>query len=370
MGKLLKVLTVIILLLSVAAFIMGLSNFKKRELLIGRTHALEEKIIQISMTLEEKEPAFDGSSNYPERDIDEVSGRQLESPNRSDFWNNYNEALELVGASTVDLRGDTSRSQLRTYYQLDNEGNVVLDLQNRPQTKGAGTMDELLSKVLDRAGAQLRRLNATRTQLTDVRQELVNVIGLLNEEKRLRRGNLGTIVEREQEINQLNAKVRDLDSQISRLEREKSELNDSINELRATIAVKDEQLVSYDAQVKRLDEEIKRLTITRGTGGEKVNGSVKGAVQLTAGIKGSVAHVNEEWAYVLVKLTADAVAEITAGGTFSPVEMMVHRRTSEGEVIVTRLRIINPPNKDNVVIADNMYGWEQMPVETGDVVIY
>src|SRR5690554_4389529 len=105
MGKLLKVLTVIILLLSVVAFIMGLSNFKKRELLIGRTHALEEKISQISLTLEEKEPVFDGISNHPERDIDEVSARQLDAPSKTDFWSDYNDSLELLGTQTLDLRG-------------------------------------------------------------------------------------------------------------------------------------------------------------------------------------------------------------------------------------------------------------------------
>lgn len=369
MGKLLKVLTVIILFLSVAAFIMGLSNFKKRELLIGRTHALEEKIIQISMTLEEKEPVFEGVLNHPERDIDEVTARQLQSPNTTDFWSDYNDSLEMLGTSTLDLRGESSRLQLRTYYQLDSEGNLVLDIQKRPRTSGPGTMEEVLNNVLDRAGAQLRRLNATRAQLTVVRQELENVVELLNEEKRMHRRDLGDINARDEKIVKLDTKIRDLESQISRLEREKSELNDVINELRATIAEKDEQLVAYDAQVKRLNEEIKRLSLTDRSV-DKSSGVVEGAVQLTAGVKGSVAHVNEEWAYVLVKLTPEASAEITVGGTFSPVEMMVHRKTSEGEVIVTRLRVINPPNKDDVVIADNMYGWEQMPVEIGDVVIY
>jgi len=369
MGKLLKVLTVIILLLSVAAFVMGLSNFKKRELLIGRTQALEEKIIQISMTLEEKEPVFDGISNYPERDIDEVSDRQLESPNRSDFWSDYNESLEVTGTPPLDLRGEPSRIQLRTYYQLDSEGKVVLDIQKRPRTAGPGTMEELLDKVLDRAGAQLRRLNATRAQLRLARQELVSVIEMLNEEKRVHRSDLQSIAKLKQEIDQQKLKIRDLETQISRLEREKSELNDSINELRVTVAEKDEQLVAYDVQVKRLNLEIDRLSMMDRSG-DKGSGVVEGAVQLTAGIKGSVAHVNKEWAYVLVKLTPEAAAEIKAGGTFSPVEMMVHRKTAEDEVIVTRLRIITPPNKDNVVIADNMYGWEQMPVEAGDIVIY
>ncbi len=368
MGKLLKVLTVFILLLSILAFVMGLANFNKRELLIGRTHSLEEKIIQISMTLEEKEPMFDGVPNHPERDIDEVTARPLDMPNKTDFWSNYSDALEVVGAPTLQLNNDSSRLQLRTYFLKDAEGKVIKDVQKRPRTKGPGTMDELLVNVLDRASAQLKRLNSTRTQLTHVRQELESVIELLNTEKKERRLNLGTIAQLQTKIGELEAEIDRQKREIARLEREKSELNDTITELRATVAQKDEQLTAYDAQVKRLNEEIKRLSLTDRT--DKDAGTVKGVIQLTAGVKGSVAHVDKEWAYVLVKLTTDAAAEITAGGAFTPVEMMVHRKTSAGEVIVTRLRITNPPNKDNIVIADNMYGWEQVPIEAGDIVIY
>ena len=56
---------------------------------------------------------------------------------------------------------------------------------------------------------------------------------------------------------------------------------------------------------------------------------------------------------------------------FQPVELMVHRKSAEGEdVIVTRIRLINPPSDDGLTIGENMYGWEQIPVEPGDAVIY
>ncbi len=368
MGKLLKVLTVIILLLSILAFVMGLSNFSKRELLIGRTHALEQKIIQISMTLEEKDPVFDGIPNHPERDVDEVTDRQLDMPNRTNFWSDYNDALEILGTPKLDLSSESARQQLRMYYKLDAEGKIERDFQNRPRTAGTGTMDELLNMVLGAARDQYNRLNQTRTQLTVVRRELATVIELLNEEKRLRRIDRGTITSLNRRIGELEATIDRQTSQIARLEREKSELNDTINELRGIIAEKDEQIVAYDAQVKRLNEEIKRLSLTDRT--DREAGVVRGAVQLTAGVKGTVSHVDPQWAYVLVTLSPEAADEITAGGTFSPIEMMVHRTTDAGDAIVTRLRIINPPNKNNVVIADNMYGWEQMPVEVGDIVIY
>lgn len=368
MGKLLKVLTVIVLLLSIGAFVMGLSNFSKRELLIGRTHALEEKIIQISMTLEDKEPVFDGVASHTERDIDEVTARPLEIPNKSDFWSGYNDSMEIIGTPTIRLDNEASRMQLRTYYLLDPMGKVVKDIQKRPKTQGTGTMDELLTGVLDKAGAQLKRLNATRAQLAVVRQELETVIDALNTEKKERRVNLRTIAELTQKIGDLEAKIEGLNADIARLEREKAELNDTILELNDKIAKKDEELVALGAQVARLEEKVKILTVTGPLNPSGGKGGT--APTLTPGVKGTIAHVDPNWAFVLVKLTPEAVSEITGGEGFAPVEMMVHRKTAAGDAIVTRLRIGNPPNKDNLVIADNMYGWEQMPLEVGDNVIY
>lgn len=371
MGKLLKVLTVIILLLSVLAFVMGLSNFNKRELLIGRTHALEEKVIQISMTLEETDPVFDGVASHPERDTDEVTARPLDMPTKSEFWKDYQDAYELPGTKFLKLDNETARLQLRTYYLIDKTtGKVVKDFQKRPKTTGEGTMDELLSKVLDRAKAQLKNLNSTRAQLTVVRQELESDINLLNEEKKARRLNLATIAQLEEKIGKLEAEIESKNTEIARLEREKAELNDNITGLNDTVAKKDEQIKEYDAQVKRLNQEIERLKVSPpGPGGNPALGG-DSVITLSPGVKGAVAHVDKQWSFVLVKLTPETAKEINASKNFSPFELMVHRKTATGDVIVTRLRITNPPNKENLVVADNIYGWEQVPVEVGDNVIY
>ena len=53
MGTLRKVLTVFVLLLSIAAFVLGLANFDKRENLIGRTHELEQAVIGLANFIED-----------------------------------------------------------------------------------------------------------------------------------------------------------------------------------------------------------------------------------------------------------------------------------------------------------------------------
>ena len=86
---------------------------------------------------------------------------------------------------------------------------------------------------------------------------------------------------------------------------------------------------------------------------------------------GKVREVNREFSFVIVELTPEARAEVMPEGEFQPVELMVHRKSAEGEdVIVTRIRLINPPSDDGLTIGENMYGWEQIPVEPGDAVIY
>ena len=89
---------------------------------------------------------------------------------------------------------------------------------------------------------------------------------------------------------------------------------------------------------------------------------------LTAGPKGSVMLTNTDWAFVLVKFTDEAKAEITADG-FVPIDMMVHRKINGVDTIVTRIRVTTPPDKNNVSIADIVYGWDQIPIQVGDTVV-
>ena len=147
-----------------------------------------------------------------------------------------------------------------------------------------------------------------------------------------------------------------------------------MTDLRSEIDQKDQDIATKDTEITRLREELTRLSVDAGSssGGKRASsaGSSDGPAALAPGVKGKVCKVESEWGYVIVELTPEAAAEITAG-EFAPVEMMVHRRNSDGtEAIVTRIQVTNPPNARNITVADNMFGWEQMPVQTGDEVVY
>ena len=374
MGKLLKVLVVVIFVLALAAFWMGFQNFGKRELLIGRTRALEDFAKKIVTTIEASEPEDAPVVNHPEWDVDDVTDRPNDNPQMSSFWESYEDRLE-GSAPTMSFRGKDS--QLAAYYKMSN-GKVETDVQGRPKTDGKGTMNELLEDAFQKAKDQTARLLATREQMKSVREKFEDVIEMLNEEKKLRRTQMAEVVRArqlaEEKENQFIAK----EGEVARLNREKDDLNDEISSLNDQIAERDQSIADLKSQIERLRSDITKITFDSSSGGGATTASAKRGDEptkdaWTPGVKGKVVKVDGELSFVVVGLSPEAAAEIRPeeGQTFAPVEMMVRRKGADGnDRIVTRIRIVNPPNSDNLAIADNMYGWEQVPVEVGDDVVY
>ena len=378
MGKLLKVLTIFVFLFSVAAFVLGVLNFNKRELLIGRTNMLEQYVTKLAATIETEQPEFDGTPDHTEWDVDEVTDRVNDDPEMSEFWNTYSNALETSGTVFVNLGTRQNKDILATYYHMvpnpEKPGEMMVDrdMQGAPVVEGAGTMHDLLEDTLARADAQIKRLNTTRQQLITLRMQLDEVAGLLNEEKQQRRANLATITQLNKKIEELENVIVQKDNEIARLEREKAELNDQIAMLNDQIAAKDQQIQEQETQIARLKEQIDRLLASVAEDGRGPGSTITlSQLALTPGVKGKIREVNREFSFVIVELTEEAKAEVMPEGEFHPIELMVHRKGADGEdIIVTRIRLINPPSDDRLTIGENMYGWEQIPVEPGDAVIY
>lgn len=388
MGKVLKILTVIVFLLSIAAFVLGMMNFNKRELLIARTHVLETSIIKLAGTLEAADPVFEGVADHAEYDVDEVSDMPNDTPAESDFWSSYDDKYEIMGGATMNLNNEDDKFTLRQYYFKANpetpnkpdyfNGKPIKNSLGVFKTDGTGTMKELLSKIQDRANQQQAWLNSTREQLKTVREELETVIELLNTEKKAHRQSKATITSLNKKIADLEVQIDGLEKKIAQLEREKLELNDKISSLESELAQKNEEIASQASDIATLKEEIKRLTAVDAVGAVSANGkdSAKSNIILTPGKKGSVVGVNSEYAFVVVKLSDETMKEILGNdlsGEFAPVEVMVIRDGFSGPAgnIVTRLRIDRiSRDGSNLGYADNLYGWEQSPVEVGDTVIY
>lgn len=404
MGTLLKVLTVFILLLGIAAFVLGLANFEKRENLIGRTHELEQAVIGLANFIEDPgavraaaaddddldvdaaaAAADDGAEDveHVSWDIDQVDAQPNDAPAMDDFWDSYKDSLEKSDFQTLDFSTRDKKDQLMTYYAFDwvsENGKRKRVLRrnafDQPVAEGPGTMHDLLKDMQEKAKYQLQLLGETRIQLRTVREQLEEVAKLLNKEKKEHRAS-------KQEIVRLNGKISDLEGtinqqklEIARLEREKSELQDRITALEEEVAEKDQRLAEANNVIEQQKEEIRRLRVENVPTGTARGGGAAGGggqVRLSPGVKGKIARVNAENAFVIVELTPEAVEEILPGGEFpAPVDMMVRRKGAGGaDEIVTRIRIIAPPNSQNLAIADNVYGWQQTEtVEVGDEVVY
>ncbi len=388
MGKVLKVLTIIVFLLSIVAFILGMMNFNKRELLIARTRVLEESLIKIASTFEAADPVFEGDADHDEYDVDDVTDMPNDAPTTSEFWESYDDSLEVMDVSTLNLNTEDARFTLRQYYFLADPENPsvpnyetgvpVKDSLGEFKTSGSGTMQELLDLVQERANGQRHLLLKTREQLISVREELEKVINLYNEEKKSHRQSKATITSLNQKIAELEEKISTLERQISQLEREKVELTDKISALEAELALKAEENTSLASEISSLKEEIKRLTETDPVGAVAAPGGSGpiSTVVLSPGNKGKIVGVDNSCDLVVVQLTDAAMKEILGedmSKEFVPIEMMVIREGLDGPAgpIVTRIRIDRVSlDGSNLGYADNLYGWEQSPVQVGDSVIY
>lgn len=111
-------LLVLFMLTGLALFGCKKEFVQHNEELYDRADIIERNIIYIASTLEASDPVFEGVANHPEYDIDEVTDMPNDAPTTSDFWESYDDSLEVMDVSTLDLNTEDARFALRQYYFL------------------------------------------------------------------------------------------------------------------------------------------------------------------------------------------------------------------------------------------------------------
>lgn len=365
MGKLLKVLTVVFLILSAAALYLGVQLFSKREVLKGRTQKLENAVISLG-TFIESEPAEPQTAAFSERDMSDCTAELLESPELSDFWRTYSLQLEKQNLPTMELA--PRRAELMSYYQRDPvTQKIKRDEMGYPVTKGKGTMQYVLDDVLNKAQSQLQRLNETRHELKVVREELVATIDDLNARKS---GLREALIETEQskaaltEQEELAAQAQ---KQAEELRQQKQAAADELAAERAKSAKLEDEAKDMQANIKNLKARLATAGASMQQGAEPLM-----ARKIDTGVKGSVAAVNPSWNFAVVKLTDEFVIAMLGedkSGEFQPIELLVKRADSSG-TFVTKVRLTQIKRDQNLAIADILGDWQQAPVEDGDILFY
>lgn len=378
MDKTLRVLAIFILILAIVAMVFAQLSFMKRQVLLGRNSMFEEQIIKVAKTIEAAD-APDVPAPDVQKDVAEVSDREVANPERTSIFENYPAKLETQNLATLDYSGIDKRRQLRSYYVLDQQtGKYILsDLDGKPKKDGPGSMAALLEDMLNRSIAQKAVLEKTRGELLKSRELVTSLVTEMNKMKVEWRVTKRELKESREECAKLKEEKAALEAQVSKLTAEKKELTAELADAKAENEKKDGEIVVLREQIAQLERINKELKERIRPGSQANAGGVDGisVSQLTAGVKGKVVDANDEYKFIIIEFTDEAMVEMMGPERANPLpqlEMNVRRtgRQSASGEFVTRVKIRQAVRGKNLVVADILTDWQQVPVEKADVVFF
>jgi hypothetical protein len=386
MGKVLRVLIVLILVIGAGALFLEFQISGMREALVGRTHKFADAIKRIAGTIEAEPPIDMPARSLPERDISPVTADERPNPDRKTFWSTYPFQLEQDNLKPLDYNTDAMAKQMRQYYfeELDTaKGSLVRTRDphdpRKYATSGKGTLQEALDNLFIRAKAQNETLNLTRAQLKKTAEELVDLINEFNRLKQDGRIDKKSLDERLTEITRLAGVVAERDAKIKKLEAPVTELEIEEARLKAEIVSLKETILGNETTIDSLTrkiEELGGLVVKKPPlGGTNMNPVDNHDNMLTPGDKGKIVAYDDKLKFVLIELSPAFMKELLGQNldqALPQVEMMVRRpglKTAAGDFI-TRIRLRQVFRDQALFTADVLTDWQQHPVEKGDVVFF
>lgn len=221
------------------------------------------------------------------------------------------------------------------------------------QAKPGGTpaMDGPLNQMVNAAQRQLTRLNDTRTELADAKTVLANTIETLKNTSNELVAAQGTIKDQNATIEARNATISEKEVAIQKLEKEKTDLLANVESMK-------QQTDDLEAENQELKDNNDALQAKVTELDKIINPELRKAA-LPKGMLGNVAFVNPEWNFVVMRISPDGVKNIVPD-----LELLIHRR----DRLVGKVRVQTVV--DNLVVAEILSDWQQMPCEKGDYVMY
>jgi len=377
MGKLLRVLVVVILVLSVFALFFANKLFAKKEILSKRLNVLEEQVVKVAKTIEAQDAA-DVAAPELQKDISEVSERELANPEKESVLENYAAKLEQQNLPTIDFGSTEKRRQLRNYFALNSDGSEILDpLDNKPTTKGPGSMREILDQLFDRAKAQQATLNKTRAELAKMRELLTSSVGDVNKLKGEGRTTKKELKDSRDQLTTVQGEKEALEGRVAKLTAEKKELAAEAADAKSEVERLNGEKVSLGEDLAKAQVTIEELKKRLQGGGNRpaASDNAVAVASLTAGDKGKIIETNDELKFAIIEFSNDAMAEMLGPerqNALPQLEMNVRRagRQSAAGEFVTRIKLRQAVRDKNLVVADILSDWQQTAVEKGDVVFF
>jgi hypothetical protein len=368
MIKTLKVTVVALFIIAGVALTLTIMLFNRRQVLLGRTVALEKAITQVASTCEVPETDVPESPHYTERDIDFIAAEILPAPRLSDFWQHYNPQLETPTHETLNLM--SRQRELQSYFKIDR---ATMKPQRDPITRerirtGHGTMQAVLQEVVAASEEQLNRLNATRHQLTVLREETTEAAVELNTRKQELRESLCSIVKRDSKIDSLQSDIQDREN--------------TINEHHETIVSLEGQLLDSEHLAALQLEDMERLTNNVAYWRQRYNDLAgKGTLPtrrtwttMSRGQKGTVATVDNALNYVVMELNDAFVDEyrqaMESESTQPPPELMIVRQHNAEDVFIAKVKLGTVDIHKGLAVGAVLSSWQQDIIRKDDRVLY
>jgi len=378
MDKALRVLAIVILLLAIVAMVFAQMAFDKRQVLLGRNMLLEKYVINVAKSIEAAD-APEVAAPDLQKDVAEVSDRELANPERDSILANYPAKYETQQLPALDYTTDKNRLQLRTYYVLDQLGKKIPTTIDGPYKKdGPGSMAAILEEFQTRALAQKAALEKTRSELTKMRELLTTQINEMNKMKADWRVTKRELTESRAECEKLKEEKAALEAQVAKLTAEKKELQAElenekaeVQRLTGEVASLRDVITQQLKTIKELKEYIKTGGIGAGAGKDKE----VAVAELTAGVKGKIVDTNDEYKFVIVEFTDAAMVEMLGDERkkkLPQLELNIRRagRQSASGEFVTKIKLNKAVAGKNLVVAEILTDWQQVAVEKDDVVFF
>lgn len=377
MNKALHALVYVTLVVAAAALFFEIQLDGKRELLKDRNRQLEDYIVKISNTIEKSDATKPASLPEARKDVSAVEAKLVDSPETENVLEDYPAQLEEANLDTLKW-DDKERIQLRQLYKLDGEGNKIPDAANPGDfvKKGAGTAQELLDQLFERAKAQQAKLNTTRAELANVRTKLEALVNDYNKLKPEGRQDKVSLEEKKAQIEELEQAKAAVEEQLTKTKSQIDDLNAEIKSLKdERDTAKDEtEAVKEDlAKTQKLVDQLKKLLQNQPARQQTVASGTVNVAPLTVGNKGKIVEVNSKLMFAVVEFDEDAMKELLGPerqNALPQLEMGIRRTGFQGPAgeYVGRLRLRQSVAGKNFVIADLLGDWLQTEVKKGDVV--
>ena len=341
---------------------------------------LEDQFIKLAKTIEAADAA-DATAPSVQKDISEVSDREIANPEKESVLEAYPIKLEQQNLPTLDFGSTDKRLQLRNYFALKPDGSYDPDpVDNKPRVKGPGTMQELMDQLFDRAKAQQAVLNKTRAELAKMREQFTAAIEESNKLKGSSRTAKIELKTAKEQVAAITAEKEALDGRISKLTSEKKEMAAELADAKNEVEKANEEKLTVNEELVKVNQKYEELKERFTAGTRKLAGTMQNETSstvtaLTAGDKGKVIETNDELKFVIIDFSAEAIAEMLGAdrqNQLPQLEMNIRRpgRQSAAGEFVTRIKLRQAVLGKNLVVADILNDWQQVPVEKNDVVFF